>query len=410
LWCHNTTNRVTPSISIRRRPRARPDPAPGPEFPKPRISGCFAQRGIAKLGRPVYRVRQPPPPPMPRLVTLFTGQWADLPLAQLAPLAKRMGYDGLELACWGDHFDVDQAAHSAAYCRERWALLADHGLTCRAVSNHLVGQAVCDRIDERHQSILPPDVWGDGDPEGVRRRAARKLIRTARAARRFFDLRPGRPRGDRSAGVVNGFTGSSIWHAHYPFPPTPPAYWDRGFADFARRFGPILAACERENINFALEVHPTEIAFDLASAARAVAAVGGHRRFGFNYDPSHLAYQGVDYVRFLRAFGPRIFHVHVKDVGWGHGDGSAGVFGGHVPFGDARRFWDFRSPGRGDVRFEDIIVALNDAGYRGPLSVEWEDSRMDRVHGATEAVAFVRRLDFPSSGAAFDAAFERQRR
>jgi sugar phosphate isomerase/epimerase len=344
---------------------------------------------------------------MPRLLTLFTGQWADLPLAQLAPLVRRMGYDGVELACWGDHFDVERAASSPAYCRGVWQLLGDHGLTCQAISSHLVGQAVCDPIDERHRAILPPEVWGDGRPEGVRRRAAARMARTARAARLFFEAKP-RRKGDPAAPVpvVNGFTGSSIWHAIYGFPPTPPAFWDRGFADFGKRWTPILQAFDREGVNFALEVHPTEIAFDLATAERALAAVKGHRRFGFNYDPSHLAYQGVDYVKFIRVLGPRIFHVHVKDAWWGHGDGSVGVFGGHTPFGDPRRYWDFRSPGRGDIRFEDVIVALNEARYIGPLSVEWEDSRMDRVHGAIEAAAFVRRLDFPALHVAFDAAFE----
>jgi sugar phosphate isomerase/epimerase len=346
---------------------------------------------------------------MPRPVTLFTGQWADLPLDQLAPLAKRMGYDGLELACWGDHFDVERAAASKKYCAEKWQLLADHGLTCHAVSNHLVGQAVCDRIDERHQAVLPAAVWGDGDPEGVRRRAADQMVLSAQAARAFFDRQPGRTPGDDRPAVVNGFTGSSIWPALYPFPPTSQEYWEQGFRDFARRFGPILDAFDRANVNFALEVHPTEIAFDIASAQRALAAVGGHRRFGFNYDPSHLGYQGVDYVKFIRVFGDRVFHAHMKDVWWGHGDGTVGVFGGHVSFGDPRRQWDFRSPGHGDIRFEDIIVALNDVGYQGPLSVEWEDARMDRVHGATEAAAFVRRLDFPRNAVAFDAAFDHQK-
>jgi sugar phosphate isomerase/epimerase len=344
---------------------------------------------------------------MPRPVTLFTGQWADLPLEKLAPLAKRMGYDGVELACWGDHFEVDKALSSKGYIRDKWDLLRANGLSCHAVSNHLVGQAVCDLIDERHKSILPPDVWGDGKPEGVRRRAAKKMISTAKAARRFFDARP----GSESAGlpaVVNGFTGSSIWHSIYAFPPTSQEHWEAGFRDFAHRWGPILEAYEACNVNFALEVHPTEIAFDTASAQRAVDAVKGHRRFGFNYDPSHLGYQGVDYVRFIRVFGSRIHHVHMKDVWWGHGDGSAGVFGGHTSFGDARRYWDFRSLGHGDIKFEDIIVALNDVGYRGPLSVEWEDIRMDRVHGATEAAAFVRRVDFPPSTTAFDAAFDKK--
>jgi sugar phosphate isomerase/epimerase len=344
---------------------------------------------------------------MPRPLTLFTGQWADLPLSELAPLAKRMGYDGLELACWGDHFDVDRAAGSTHYCAEKWTLLAAHGLTCYAISNHLVGQAVCDLIDERHRSILPADVWGDGDPEGVRGRAAQKMIVTARAARAFFDARPNGAALSGWTPVVNGFTGSSIWHAVYPFPPTPPAYLQRGFDDFATRWHPILDAFEQADVNFALEVHPTEIAFDIASAQRAIAAVEGHRRFGFNFDSSHLAYQGVDYLQFIRTFAGRIHHVHLKDVWWGRGDGSVGVFGGHTAFGDPRRHWDFRSLGRGQVDFEAIAVALNDIGYRGPWSVEWEDSRMDRVHGATEAAAFARRLDFPASALAFDAAFAR---
>ncbi len=345
---------------------------------------------------------------MSRPVTLFTGQWADLSINELAPLAKDMGYDGLELACWGDHFDVDQAARSAKYCKERWELLADHGLTCFSISNHLVGQAICDNIDERHKAILPPDVWGDGKPEGVRRRAARKMIKTAKACRKFMDAKPGKKKRDNSPGIVNGFTGSSVWHALYAFPPTDQAFIEKGFQDFAKRFTPILDEFNKVNVNFALEVHPTEIAFDIASAARAVKSLKGHKRFGFNYDPSHLGYQGVDYVKFIRTFADRIFHVHMKDVWWGHGNGDIGVFGGHTDFGDARRYWDFRSLGHGDIAFEDIIVALNDINYQGPLSVEWEDIRMDRVHGGAEAAAFVKSVDFPSSSIVFDSAFDKE--
>lgn len=333
---------------------------------------------------------------MARPVTLFTGQWADLKLAELAPLAKRMGYDGLELACWGDHFNVQEALASPRYVDDKRALLADAGLQCFAIGNHLTGQAVCDLIDERHQAIVPPHVWGDGDPEGVRRRAAQEMHDTAHAAARF-----GVP-------TVTGFTGSSIWHAVYAFPPTSQAYLERGYQDFATRWRPIFDEFDAQGVNFALEVHPTEIAFDTASTQRALDAVQGHRRFGFNFDPSHLAYQGVDYIGFIRRFGPRIFNAHMKDVWWGKGDGTVGVFGGHTSFGDARRTWDFRSVGRGMVDFESLIVALNDVGYAGPLSVEWEDSRMDRVHGATESAAFCRRLDFAPAAGAFDAAFERQ--
>ncbi|MFP4673079.1 MAG: sugar phosphate isomerase/epimerase family protein [Opitutales bacterium] len=342
---------------------------------------------------------------MSRPVTLFTGQWADLPIETLAAKLKNMGYDGVELACWGDHFSVAEAG-SEKYLKEKWELLADNGLNCHSISNHLMGQAVCDRIDERHKTILPEAVWGDGDPEGVRQRAAEEMKATARAARAFFDAKPANlPKADIPT-TVNGFTGSSIWHLLYGFPPVAPETIEKGFEDFGNRWGPILDAFDAVDVCFGLEVHPTEIAFDLATAERAIKAVKGHPRFGFNYDPSHLGYQGVDYVKFIRMFSDRIYHVHMKDAWWGHGDGTVGVFGGHTEFGDPRRQWDFRSIGHGDIKFEEIMVALNDINYNGPLSVEWEDARMDRFHGAAEAAEFVRKMDFPGSELAFDAAFE----
>lgn len=341
---------------------------------------------------------------MARAVTLFTGQWADLPFETICQKAKAFGYDGIELATWGDHFEVDKALKDKNYCKGRWEVLKDNGLQCFAISAHLVGQAVCDLIDERHKSILPPEVWGDGEPEGVRKRAAQRMKDTAKAMRKFRDASP-----DKISfpAVVNGFTGSSVWHSIYAFPPTDQKYWQKGFDDFAKRFGPIMDEFEKQDVNFGLEVHPTEIAFDIATAQRAIEAIKGHKRFGFNYDPSHLGYQHVDYVKFIRTFNDRIFHVHMKDAWWGHGDGTVGVFGGHVTFADPRRYWDFRSLGHGDVVFEDIIVALNDIGYQGPLSVEWEDSRMDREHGAAEAAAFVKKIDFKPSAIAFDAQFDR---
>ncbi len=328
---------------------------------------------------------------MARPVTLFTGQWADLDAPTMCEKARSFGYDGLELACWGDHFEVPKA--DDAYCAARRALLEEHDLQLYSISAHLVGQAVCDNIDGRHQAILPEYVWGDGDPEGVRQRAAAELVATAQAAARL------------GVEVVNGFTGSSIWHLLYSFPPTSDEMIDAGFADFANRFRPILDEFQKAGVKFALEVHPTEIAFDIASAERAVDALDGHPAFGFNYDPSHLGYQGVDYVEFIHRFADRIFHVHMKDVGWSAIPTEAGVFGGHTSFGDRRRYWDFRSLGRGNIDFEEIIRALNRIRYDGPLSVEWEDGGMDREHGAAEACAFVKEVDFEPSEAAFDAAF-----
>ena len=333
---------------------------------------------------------------MSRPITLFTGQWADLTFDTLCAKAKSFGYDGVEIACWGDHFEVDKALASDRYVRTRWDILEKHGLKCLAISAHLVGQAVCDRIDERHKSILPERIWGDGKEDGVRARAAEEMKNTARAAARM------------GLKVVPGFTGSPIWGMVYSFPPNPADFLEKGLKFFAEMWTPILDVFQAEGVKFGLEVHPTEIAFDIASAENALKAVNGHPAFGFNYDPSHFGYQGVDYVAFIRKFADRIFHVHMKDVWWSSRPTEAGVFGGHLSFGDPRRFWDFRSLGRGSINFEAIIRALNSIGYQGPLSVEWEDGGMDREHGAAEAAAFLRKLDFAPSAIAFDAAFEKK--
>jgi sugar phosphate isomerase/epimerase len=331
---------------------------------------------------------------MSRPVTLFTGQWADMPFETLCQKASQFGYDGLELACWGDHFEVNKADES--YCKKKKEILAKYGLKVFAIGNHLAGQAVCDLIDERHKSILPAHVWGDGSPEGVRQRAAKEMIDTAEAAKRL------------GVEVVTGFTGSSVWHLLYSFPPVTQEMIDKGYNDFAARWIPILDRYKELGIRFALEAHPTEIAFDIASARRTLTAVKNHPAFGFNFDPSHFGYQGVDYIKFIHAFSDKIFHVHMKDAGWSKVPTEAGVFGGHTEFGTKGRFWDFRSLGHGNIDFEEIIRALNSIKYRGPLSVEWEDSGMDREYGAKEACEFVHKVDFPSSNIAFDAAFEKK--
>ncbi len=334
---------------------------------------------------------------MPRPLTLFTGQWADLPLATLARRVGAWGYDGLELACWGDHFDVNQALASATYCQERHALLAEHGLRCWAISNHILGQCVCDPIDNRHRALVSDEIWGDGDPEGVRQRAAAEMIRTAQAAAQF-----GVP-------VVNGFTGSSIWAKLYPFPPTPASEIAAGYADFATRWRPILDEFQQLGIRFALEVHPTEIAYDIHTFAAALEAVDGHPAFGINFDPSHLIPQGIDPVELIYAFPDRIFHVHIKDS-VRNLNGRNSSLASHLPFGDPRRGWDFVSPGRGEMNLDAILRALQHIGYEGPLSVEWEDSGMEREFGARESLALLRAQTFPPPTVGFEEALKSEAR
>lgn len=328
---------------------------------------------------------------MSRPVTLFTGQWADLPLETLAEKAASWGYDGLELACWGDHMDVEKGAVDPAYCQGRHDLLAKYGLKTFAISNHLAGQLVCDLNDARSDMFAPAHTHGD--PEAKRQWAIETMKNTARAAKNL------------GVKVVNGFVGSSIWHLLYSFPPVSQKMIDDGFQQFADLWNPILDVFDECGVKFALEVHPTEIAFDVYTAKMALDALNHRKTFGFNFDPSHLVWQRVDPVAFLREFPDRIYHVHMKDVAL-QLDGKAGILASHLNFGDWRRGWDFRSLGHGDVNFEEIIRMLNHLKYEGPLSVEWEDSGMDREHGAAEAAEFVRGVDFTPSGRAFDAAFD----
>jgi sugar phosphate isomerase/epimerase len=329
---------------------------------------------------------------MPRPVTLFTGQWADLPFEQVAAKAGEWGFDGLEPACWGDHIDVVQTLADPGYAAGRRSILERHGLGMWSIGSHLIGQCVCDRIDARHEAILPPELWGDGEPEGVRRRAAERMKDVARAAAQL------------AVPVVTGFTGSSIWHLLYSFPPNDFAELDRGYEELAERWGPILDVFDAEGVRFALEVHPTEIAYDFPTTRRALAALDRREGFGINLDPSHFIPQFLDPAAFALEFGDRIYHVHVKDS-VRRLDGRRSILGSHLNFGAEERGWDFVSPGHGDVDFEALLRALNRIGYEGPLSIEWEDSGMDREYGARDALAFVRRSDFAPSEIAFDAAF-----
>lgn len=330
---------------------------------------------------------------MARPVTLFTGQWADLPFETLAEKLSGWGFDGMEIACWGDHFEVDKALESDSYIREKKDVLEKYNLQTWAISTHLVGQCVGDHpIDERHQSILPSRIWGDGDPEGVRQRAAEEVKNTARAAAAL------------GVKIVNGFTGSSIWHTVAMFPPASAEMIEAGYKDFADRWNPIIDVFDEVGVKFALEVHPSEIAYDYWTTHAALDAIGRREGFGINFDPSHLYWQMVDSVNYVYEFGDRIYHMHVKES-IRNLNGRNGILGSHLFFGDHRRGWDFVSPGRGGVPFERIFRALNDIGYDGPLSIEWEDNGMNRDQGGPEALAMVRQLDLTPSDVAFDDAF-----
>ncbi len=317
---------------------------------------------------------------MPRQVLLFSGPWADVPLDALVPKAAAWGYGGFELCCWGDHLEVQRALSDPDYCPARLDLLGRNDLQVPVIANHKVGQAVADPVDRRHQSLVPDYVWGDGDPAGVRQRAAEEMMATFRLAEKL------------GAGVVSGFTGSPVWGYVAGYPAPKADVLADAVREFAALWNPVLDAARECGVRFACEVHPGQLAFDLYSAELTLDALGGREEFGFTFDPSHLHWQGVDPVEFVRRFGDRIHHVHVKDAQLTL-DGRAGLLAGYWPSGDRRAGWQFRSPGHGGIDWPAVIRALNEVGYDGPLSVDWHDPGMDREWGAADACRFVKAVD-----------------
>lgn len=328
---------------------------------------------------------------MGRLVTLTTCQWADMEFETLCKTVKEMGYDGVELACWGAHLDPVKAASDDKYCKYILDTLNKYGLKMEALAAHIIGQCVGDYDDPRLDNFAPSALAGKKDE--IRAWGIETMKATAVAARKL------------GCKVVTGFTGSPIWKYLYSFPQTTEEMIEAGFQQIYDLWCPILDVFRENGVRFALEVHPGEIAFDYYSTKRLLEKFADRPEFGLNFDPSHLIWQGVTPHLFLQDFIDRVYHVHMKDAAVTL-DGRSGLLGSHIDFGDLRRGWNFRSLGHGDVDFENIIRVLNAANYQGPLSVEWEDSGMERIYGATEAAAFVRKVDFAPSDVKFDDAIK----
>lgn len=324
---------------------------------------------------------------MGRLLTLMTCQWADLDLETMCRKAKAMGYDGLELACWGNHLNLKEAVEDDRYIKDIKKLLKQYDLEVYALATHIIGQCVGDYNDPRLNNFAPPELADK--PEAIRKWAITNMKYAALAAKKL------------GCKVVTGFTGSPIWKYMYSFPQTTEAIIEAGYQEIYDLWSPILDVFKESGVKFALEVHPAEIAFDYYSTKRLLEKFADRPEFGLNFDPSHLIWQGIKPELFLMDFAHRVYHVHMKDAAVTL-DGRNGLLGSHVDFGELNRGWNFRSLGHGDVDFENIIRVLNKVGYRGPLSVEWEDSGMEREYGAAEAAAFVRKIDFEASNIKFD--------
>ncbi len=325
---------------------------------------------------------------MARPITLCTAQWADMELEPLCKLAKEMGYEGLEIATWGQ-LDVHKAAEDPSYVQQVQDTLSKYGLGCWAIAAHVPGQCVADLWDPRLDGFAPAELAGQ--PDKIRAWGTAELMATAKAAHNL------------GVKVVTGFMGSPIFKYFYSFPQTSEEMIDAGFREVVDTWTPIFDEFDKYGVKFALEVHPGEIAFDYYTFQRLLKEFNYRPTLGCNFDPSHLLWQGVDPVVFCHDFIDRVYHVHAKDVKMNL-NGRTGVLGSHITFGDMNRGWNFVSLGHGDVDFDAICRVLNQGGYTGPLSVEWEDSGMDRVYGATEACAYIKQYNFEASTMAFDSA------
>ncbi len=329
---------------------------------------------------------------MARMVTIFTGQWADLPFETMCKTVSEMGYDGVEIACWGDHMNVEKAAKDPSYVAEKLAVLKKYNLGCYALGNHLAGQCVGDAFGDPRLAGFAPKNLACND-QAIREWGIQQMKYTAQAAKNM------------GCKVVTGFMGSPIWKYFYSFPANSAKLIEDGYQEIYDLWTPILDEFDKAGVTFALEVHPSEIAYDYYSTLKLLEVFKGRKTLGLNFDPSHLQWQGLDPALFFRDFASSIYHVHIKDSVVKL-DGRSGILGSHLAFGDLRRGWNFVSPGHGDVNFDQIIREANAAGYRGPLSVEWEDNGMDRLFGAKEALELVRKIDFDPSNVDFDGAME----
>lgn len=283
------------------------------------------------------------------------------------------------------------AAKDDDYVNSIKAVFDKYNLVVKALCAHVPSQCVGDYNDPRLNNFAPSSLAND--PDGIRAWAIETMKSSAIAAKKL------------GAYCVTGFVGSTIWKYMYSFPQTTEEMVEAGFQEIYNLWCPILDVFKANGIKYALEVHPAEIAFDYYSTKRLLEKFADRPEFGLNFDPSHLQWQGVTPHIFLEDFISRVYHVHMKDCAVTL-NGRNGLLCSHIDFGDIRRGWNFRSLGHGDVNFEEIIRVLNAYNYQGPLSVEWEDSGMDREYGAKEACEFVKKIDFAPSAIKFDSAIK----
>jgi len=296
------------------------------------------------------------------------------PFEKVLTYVAKLGYETVEIACWkgSTHIDIDRIVAGEATRYRR--LVEDHGLTISGLSNHLEGQLVLGPHD------ASTDAWYRGSPEAKVEYGMARMKRTAEAAA-ALDIP-----------VVNGFIGAPNWGAWYVFPPGNEQLFEQGFELFAERWGEILDVFADHGIKFAHEVHPQQQAYNIETAEHAVKAIGGRKEFGFNFDPSHLVWQGIDPVVFIKRFGSRIYHAHAKDAELVRENLAVSGVLSTGSWMRAGRGFRFRVVGWGDVEWKRVMTAMLEVGYDYVLSYEHEDPVMSREDGCEKCLSFLKRL------------------
>jgi sugar phosphate isomerase/epimerase len=366
-------------------------------------------------------------------IGLVRGQFGNVPEDKWLDWIAKTGFDGWEEASW--ELPLDRASDDAgakALAEERVAKAKSRGLEIISVAGHLQGQALGDEPSAKTLQFLGGEAveayskWraaGNNPPRTdpfyvpadvaaiAHRQASKALVNLVRLAHHIGKLE------DRVI-PVSGFVGSPAhcWSHWFLFPPLPksigghpiPDVYQVSYELLIERFGPVFEACLKYGTTYDLECHPSERAMgDITSAENYLAAVdkaGFAKAAGLNFDCSHMEWQNVSGVEFIRTFGDRIHCAHIKGVQVSKEYARNGILGGHQPYGDGKNGWNFVTPGaaRDSTPMEEIFVELNRVGYCGGVSIEWEDNDVEQHAGAKAALANVHRADQPPSGMRHD--------
>ncbi|MDC8760854.1 sugar phosphate isomerase/epimerase family protein [Janthinobacterium fluminis] len=297
----------------------------------------------------------------------------DLP--SIAAWAAATGFKALQLPAWDKRlFDVETAATSQGYCDDVTGVLAEHGLVISELTTHIFGQlvAVHPAYDAMCDSFAPAELHGK--PQARTEWAIERLLMSAQASKRL---------GLTEMGT---FSGSFAWPYLFPFPQRPDGLIETAFDELAKRWLPVLNACDEQGVNLCYEIHPSEDLHDGASFEMFYERVGQHRRCNILFDPSHFVLQQLNYLDYIDIYKDHIRMFHVKDAEF-NPSGRQGIYGGYQSW--ENRAGRFRSLGDGQVDFKAIFSKLAQYDYEGWATLEWECCLKNQEDGAKEGVDFI---------------------